>query len=80
MSTLDFRATSNPQNIVAELNLSYRLESTSTSKHRQNGGSACKGVRRCCQPSGAAGFLLEPGRILHDASSGNDPIWVWTND
>ena len=79
MATLDFRAPSDPQNIVAELNLSYRLEST----HFQNiDRTATLFVRESvavAPPAGAAGLSTRSRRILHDASPGNDPIWMWTN-
>ena len=76
MSTLDFRATSQPQNIVAELNLvigsNYALQNIDR--------TAALRVREsvAVPAAGAAGFLLSPSES-YILQVRNDPVWMWTN-
>ena len=77
MPTLDFRATSQPQNIVAELNLVIgsnvvyqNIDRTATLHVRESA---------VAPPAGAKGFLLGPSES-YMMQVRADPIWVWTND
>ena len=77
MPTLDFRATSQPQNIVAELNL--RIGSNLVYQNIDRTASLHVRESDVAPPSGAAGFRLDPGQS-YMAQISNSPIWVWTND
>ena len=77
MSTLDFRATSDPQNIVAELNL--RIGSNVVYQNIDRTAALHVRESDVAPPAGAAGFRLDPGES-YMMQVRADPIWVWTND